>query len=102
MTPYLVVVGPETDAYSVNTPFEPTRGADIRHITDGTSGTILVLETDTPVPWTKPDDSALDQRLASPARGKRMPAVQTSSSPTVSLDSSKPPSNPIGSKRFLR
>jgi prepilin-type processing-associated H-X9-DG protein len=55
-TPYLVVVGPETDAYSVNTPFEPTRGADIRHITDGTSNTILVLETDTAVAWTKPDD----------------------------------------------
>jgi hypothetical protein len=55
-TPYLVVVGPETDQYSVNTPFEPTRGADIRHITDGASGTILVLETDAPVTWTKPDD----------------------------------------------
>jgi Protein of unknown function (DUF1559) len=55
-TSYLVVVGPETDAYSINTPFEPTRGADIRHITDGASGTILVIETDTAVPWTKPDD----------------------------------------------
>ena len=55
-TRYLVVVGPETDAYSINTPFEPTRGADIRHITDGTSSTILVLEADVPVPWTKPDD----------------------------------------------
>jgi hypothetical protein len=46
-TGYLVIVGPETDAYSINTPFEPTRGADIRHITDGTSQTILVFETDT-------------------------------------------------------
>jgi prepilin-type processing-associated H-X9-DG protein len=55
-TSYLVVVGPETDAYTVNTPFEPTRGADIRHITDGSSGTILVMETDARVPWTKPDD----------------------------------------------
>ena len=55
-TSYLVVVGPETDEYSVNTPFEPTRGADIRHITDGSSSTLLVLETDTQVPWTKPDD----------------------------------------------
>jgi hypothetical protein len=55
-TSYLVVVGPETDTYSINTPFEPTRGADIRHITDGLSNTILVLETDVAVPWTKPDD----------------------------------------------
>jgi hypothetical protein len=55
-TPYLVVVGPETDAYSINTPFEPTRGADIRHITDGVSNTILVFETDIAVQWTKPDD----------------------------------------------
>jgi prepilin-type processing-associated H-X9-DG protein len=55
-TGYLVIVGPETDAYSINTPFEATRGADIRHITDGTSNTILVLETDLLVPWTKPDD----------------------------------------------
>ena len=55
-TGYLVIVGPETDAYSINTPFEPTRGADIRHITDGTSQTILVFETDVMVPWTKPDD----------------------------------------------
>jgi hypothetical protein len=51
-----VVVGPETDAYSVNTPFGPTRGADIRHITDGLSSTILILETDVLVPWTRPDD----------------------------------------------
>ena len=73
-TSYLVVVGPETDAYSINTPFEPTRGADIRHITDGPSGTILVLETDAPVPWTKPDDLHWTKgeplpRVASPHAG---------------------------------
>jgi hypothetical protein len=73
-TSYVVVVGPETDAYSVNTPFEPTRGADIRHITDGTSGTILVLETDKQIPWTKPDDvqwtkGAPLPHLASPHAG---------------------------------
>jgi prepilin-type processing-associated H-X9-DG protein len=55
-TGYKVIVGPENDAYSVNTPFGPTRGADIRHFTDGTSNTILVLETTGSVPWTKPDD----------------------------------------------
>ena len=55
-TGYLVVVGPATDQFSVNTPFEPTRGADIRHITDGSSQTVLILETNHLIPWTKPDD----------------------------------------------
>jgi prepilin-type processing-associated H-X9-DG protein len=55
-TGYQVVVGPETTPTSVNTPFEPGRGADLREITDGTSNTVLVVEGDSPVPWTKPDD----------------------------------------------
>ncbi|MGO9467752.1 MAG: DUF1559 domain-containing protein [Isosphaeraceae bacterium] len=55
-TGYRVIIGPENDAYSVNTAFEPARGVDIRNFTDGTSNTILVLETDSFVPWTKPDD----------------------------------------------
>jgi prepilin-type processing-associated H-X9-DG protein len=71
LTGYKVLIGPENDAYSVNTAFEPTRGADIRHFTDGTSNTILVLETDSFVPWTKPDDLHWDKgnpppSLASP------------------------------------
>jgi prepilin-type processing-associated H-X9-DG protein len=73
-TGYRAIVGPENDAYSVNTPFGPTRGADIRHFTDGTSNTILLLETDDFVPWTKPDDlhwskGAPLPRLASPHPG---------------------------------
>jgi hypothetical protein len=55
-TGYLVVVGPKTEVGSTNTPFEPTRGADIQEMTDGTSNTALVLETNVLVPWTKPDD----------------------------------------------
>jgi prepilin-type processing-associated H-X9-DG protein len=55
-TGYLVVVGPPSDMASVNTPFELNRGVEIREITDGTSNTILVFETDALVPWTKPDD----------------------------------------------
>jgi len=55
-TGYLVVVGPKTDFGSVNTPFEPARGTDIREMIDGTSNTILVFETDAPVPWTAPED----------------------------------------------
>jgi prepilin-type processing-associated H-X9-DG protein len=70
-TGYLVVVGPITEFGSVNTPFEPTRGAEIREFTDGTSNTVLVFETDTLVPWTKPDDLRWERdgplpRLASP------------------------------------
>jgi prepilin-type processing-associated H-X9-DG protein len=55
-TGYLVIVGPVTEFGSVNTAFEPTRGVDIREMTDGTSNSVLVFETDAPVPWTKPDD----------------------------------------------
>jgi prepilin-type processing-associated H-X9-DG protein len=55
-TGYRVVVGPLIDSYSVNTPFDATRGADLREITDGTSYTVLVVETNALVPWTKPDD----------------------------------------------
>jgi hypothetical protein len=56
LTGYRVIVGPHTAPTSANTPFEPSRGVDVREITDGASNTILVLETDTFVPWTKPDD----------------------------------------------
>ncbi len=55
-TGYLVVVGPKNEVGSVNTPFEPTRGAGFDEFFDGTSNTVLVIETDTPVPWTKPGD----------------------------------------------
>ena len=55
-TGYLVVVGPKSEVGSVNTPFEPTRGAGLEEFFDGTSNTVLVLETDTRVPWTKPQD----------------------------------------------
>jgi Protein of unknown function (DUF1559) len=55
-TGYRVVVGPLIDSYSVNTPFDATRGVDLREITDGTSNTVLVVETDALVPWTKPDE----------------------------------------------
>jgi hypothetical protein len=55
-TPYQVIVGPTIDSYSINTPFDSTRGVDLREITDGTSGTVLVFEAETSVPWTKPDD----------------------------------------------
>ena len=55
-TAYQVVVGPTIDSFSINTPFDSTRGVDLREITDGTSNTVLVFEADVTVPWTKPDD----------------------------------------------
>jgi prepilin-type processing-associated H-X9-DG protein len=73
-TGYLVVVGPVTEPGNINTPFEPTRGAEIREFTDGTSNTILVFETDTQVSWTKPDDLRWERdgplpKLAGPHAG---------------------------------
>jgi hypothetical protein len=55
-TGYRVIVGPDTDLGSVNTPFERGRGVDLREITDGASNTILVIETAEQIPWTKADD----------------------------------------------
>ena len=55
-TGYEVVVGPKLGVPGVNTAFDASRGVEFREITDGTSNTILVMETDALVPWTKPDD----------------------------------------------
>jgi hypothetical protein len=72
-TGYLVVVGPKTELGSVNTPFEPGRGADLREITDGTSSTLLVAETRALVPWTKPDDLSWERDGPPPAFGSAHP-----------------------------
>jgi hypothetical protein len=74
LTGYQVIVGPVTELNSVNTPFEPARGVDIREITDGTSNTLLVAETDILVLWTKPDELRWDRdaplpHFASPHEG---------------------------------
>ena len=56
-TGYKVVVGPQIGPQNANnTMFDASRGAKLGEITDGTSNTILVVETDALVPWTKPDD----------------------------------------------
>jgi hypothetical protein len=55
-THYRVIVGPAFDQYSVNTAFAPDRGVEIREITDGTFSSILAIETETSVPWTKPNE----------------------------------------------
>jgi prepilin-type processing-associated H-X9-DG protein len=73
-TGYLAVVGPISEFGNSNTAFQPNRGVEIREMTDGTSNTVLVLETDVLVPWTKPDDLRWEQdgplpKLASPHAG---------------------------------
>jgi hypothetical protein len=48
-TLYQAIVGADTL-------WPPDRGLKLSELIDGTSGTILVVETDRPVPWTKPED----------------------------------------------
>jgi prepilin-type processing-associated H-X9-DG protein len=48
-THYLVFTGPKT-------PFDSPRGRPLREFPDGTPKTILVVEADDTVPWTKPAD----------------------------------------------
>jgi Ca-activated chloride channel family protein len=55
-TGYLVVVGPKIGPTGVHTTFDPSRGAEMREITDGTSNTVVVMETNALIPWTEPDD----------------------------------------------
>ncbi len=40
--------------------FEEGQGTGLQTITDGTSNTILVVESKDAVPWTKPDDLKFD------------------------------------------
>jgi hypothetical protein len=60
-TPYQAVTGP-------NTAFDdPATGRSIVDFSDGTANTIMVVEADQGVIWTKPEDWELD--LADPLRG---------------------------------
>jgi prepilin-type processing-associated H-X9-DG protein len=46
--------------------FEDKQPTGIRHVTDGTSNTIMIVETRDTVPWTKPDDLAYDPKKPAP------------------------------------
>jgi beta-lactamase regulating signal transducer with metallopeptidase domain len=50
---YFVFVGP-------GTPFEGGAGIKIREITDGTSNTLMIVESKRDIPWTKPEDIPFD------------------------------------------
>lgn len=61
MTKYLAIVGSNT----VITSDQPTglkgfQGTRMRDITDGTSNTIMLVEANKTVPWTKPEDLSFD------------------------------------------
>jgi prepilin-type processing-associated H-X9-DG protein len=66
MTPYQVAVGK-------GAMFEGKQGIGIAEVTDGTSNTILVAESKTPVTWTKPDDLELDPDGPPPRIGSYHP-----------------------------
>ncbi|MFO0954351.1 MAG: DUF1559 domain-containing protein [Isosphaeraceae bacterium] len=72
-TGFVVVVGPKTELGSVNTPFEPGRGVDLREVLDGTSNTILAAERAVLVPWTKPDDPTWKRNAPPPTFGSEHP-----------------------------
>jgi hypothetical protein len=72
-TVYQAVVGPKPDLGSIGTMFEPTRGVEIREVTDGTSITLLIAESARAVPWTKPDDQTYDRDAPLPRFASRHP-----------------------------
>jgi len=57
---YQVLIGP-------GTPFEQPEGMSISSITDGTSNTLLVVESKAPIPWSQP--SALTYKPKTPVAG---------------------------------
>jgi len=56
-TTYRAIVGPGAI-------MEPGKGCELSTVTDGTSQTILVVESSEPVEWTKPDDLTFDPAAA--------------------------------------
>jgi hypothetical protein len=59
---YFALVGP-------GTAFEGSNGVRIRDISDGTQGTLLVVESRRNIPWTKPEDIPFDPNKELPELG---------------------------------
>lgn len=54
LTDYVVIVG-DPEQPEPQTMFLPNHWTKLREVRDGTSNTLLVVESSTPVPWTRPD-----------------------------------------------
>ncbi len=65
VTIYQVFVGPGT--------LFDDEGVSLQKVTDGTSNTLMVVESKNPVPWTKPDDLPYDPKGPRPAIGSKHP-----------------------------
>jgi len=59
---YFAIVGP-------GTVFDSKTGVSIREISDGTSNTIMLVESKRNIPWTKPSDIRFDPKKAVPKLG---------------------------------
>jgi hypothetical protein len=66
LTPYQVIVGERAG-------FRLTEPRGLAEITDGTSNTLLVVESKEGVPWTKPDDLEFDPEGELPSLGSNHP-----------------------------
>lgn len=71
LTTYLVIVGPEGAMQGAKPLFERRRGVDVREVIDGTSNTLMVVETTHAVPWTKPEDLSFAEDQPTPEFGSR-------------------------------
>jgi beta-lactamase regulating signal transducer with metallopeptidase domain len=67
-TPYQVLVGSDTI-------FPPDRGVALDEVRDGVSNTILVVEADKTVPWTKPEDVSFPFSGSPPLGGSHEGAI---------------------------
>ena len=65
-TSYLVFVGK-------GALFEKDQGIGVADVTDGTSNTIMIVEANDAVPWTKPDDLSFDPAAAPALHGAGSP-----------------------------
>jgi hypothetical protein len=71
-SPYDDPKSPNSGFYALvgaGTIFEGTEGIKIRDITDGTSNTIMIVESKRNIPWTKPEDIPFDADKPLPELG---------------------------------